>query len=62
MRKLALKRKNAVILSINVKKLKKMHEKSNRKVQNSFNLSDRNVHIYFVFDENKKWTYLDIFR
>ena len=26
------------------------------------NLSDRNLHKYFVFDENKKWTYFDIFK
>ena len=26
------------------------------------NLSDRNLHKYFDFDENKKWTYFDIIR
>ena len=26
------------------------------------NLIDRNLHKYFAFDENKKWTYFDIFR
>ena len=37
-----------------------MHEKFNRKVQNQ--LSNRNLHEYLVFDENKKWTYFDIFK
>ena len=38
-----------------------MYEKFNQKVQ-KINLSERNLHKYFVFDENKKWTYFDIFR
>ena len=62
MRKMALKKKNCIssyiiIIPQKLKNARKIEQKSAE-----IDLSDRNLHKYFVFDKNKKLTYFDIFR
>ena len=59
---MALKKKNCtssyiIVIPQKLKMQRKIEQKSAK-----INLSDRNLHKYFAFDENKKWTYFDIIR